>query len=216
MHKLIYTLIGDKNIILRKIIIKLKKFKFDIFDRYFFNKAGRNNYIGKTMFITPKYISMGSNIAIWKNCRIEGINKYNNILFTPHITIEDEVSIQQNLHLTCANSIYIGEKTAIASNVTITDINHPYEDINKSIESQDIEYKFVYIGAGCKIYNNAVILPGTKIGSNCVIGANSVVNGIDIPDYSVVVGSPAKVIKRYNLNSNKWEKTDKDGNFIEL
>ena len=196
--------------------MKLKKIRFNIFDRYFFNKAGKNNYIGKSIFITPKYISIGSNVSIWKNCRIEGIHKYNDVLFTPNITIEDEVSIQQNLHLTCANSIYIGKKTAIASNVTITDINHPYKDIKKSIESQDIEYKSVYIGSGCKIYNNVVILPGTKIGSNCVIGANSVVTEIDVPDYSILVGSPAKVIKRYNLTSNKWEKTDKKGNFIKL
>lgn len=54
---------------------------------------------------------------------------------------------------------------------------------------------------------------GCKIGRHCVIGAGSMVNK-DIPDYCVVVGSPARIIKRYNPQSGQWEKTDKDGNFI--
>jgi acetyltransferase-like isoleucine patch superfamily enzyme len=41
-----------------------------------------------------------------------------------------------------------------------------------------------------------VVLPGASIGDHVVIGANSVVTG-DIPSYSVAVGSPAKVIRRY-------------------
>lgn len=46
-----------------------------------------------------------------------------------------------------------------------------------------------------------------------MIGANAVVTH-DIPDYSVAVGIPAKIIKRYNQESGKWERTDPDGSFI--
>ena len=52
------------------------------------------------------------------------------------------------------------------------------------------------------------------IGKHVSIGANSVVNR-DIPDLSVVVGAPARIIKRYNIETNQWQKTDKLGNFIE-
>jgi len=157
------------------------------------------------LIITPKYISVNKNVFIEKNCRIEAVTSYNDARFHPSIVFEENVSVQQNLHLTCASHIIIGKNTAIASNVTITDIHHPYDDIKTPIEQQDIITKPVKIGEDCKIYNNAVILPGVQIGKHCTIGANSVVTH-DIPDYSVAVGVPAKVIKQYNFETKQWEK----------
>ena len=48
---------------------------------------------------------------------------------------------------------------------------------------------------------------GVKIGTKCVIGANSVVTH-DVPDYSIAVGSPARVIKRWSFEKHEWEKVD--------
>ena len=64
----------------------------------------------------------------------------------PSIVFKENVSVEQNLHLTCAKSIVIGANTAIAANVTITDIHHPYLDINTPIERQDILVNPVSIG----------------------------------------------------------------------
>lgn len=160
--------------------------------------------IKRALLITPKYVSVGKNVFIWNNARIEGVVERSNRNFTPEIIFEDNVSIQQNLHLTCATRVCIGKNTAVAANVTITDINHAYEDVMLPIEQQRIETKPVAIGEDCKIYNNAVILPGTNIGKHCVIGANAVVTR-DIPDYSVAVGVPARVIKQYNFETEQWE-----------
>ena len=165
---------------------------------------GKKSKVRKPILITPKYISIGDNVNIFSNCRIQGIRKYNNKLFSPEITFDDNTSVQQNLHLTCAKRIYIGKNTAIASNVTITDIHHPYEDINIAIERQNIKVKEVEIGDDCKIYNNSVILPGTRIGKHCTIGANSVVSG-KFPDFCVIVGSPARIVKKYNFEKRIWE-----------
>lgn len=169
--------------------------------------------VRKPIHITPQYIELGENVSIWYNARVEGVGKYNNVTFTPRIVMHDGVRIQQNLHLTCASLIEIGDNTAIAANVTITDIHHPYTDINTPIEKQDIEVNPVKIGKDCKIYNNAVILPGTVIGNHVTIGANSVVRGI-YPDYCVVAGAPAAIMKRYDSSLGEWRKTDKRGNFI--
>lgn len=155
--------------------------------------------------MTPKYISLGEHVYIGHYARIEGVDQYNDKHFTPDIRIEDGVSIIQSLYLTCANRIVIGKNTAIASNVTITDINHPYDDVYVSIEKQDIEVSEVIIGEDCKIYNNVVILPGVHIGKHVTIGANSVVSK-DIPDYSVAAGTPAKVIKKFDFEKEKWIK----------
>ena len=60
------------------------------------------------------------------------------------------------------------------------------------------------IGEDCKIYNNAVILPGVTIGNHSVVGANSLVIEGVYPDFSIIVGSPAKIVRRY-IN-DKWQK----------
>lgn len=179
----------------------------------------RFRYISKTAYIvddkmlTSKHISIGDNAIIWYNCRIEGIEKYYSITYHPHIEIRSGVKIQQNVHITCANSVIIDKNTCVSAGVTITDINHPYTDIDVPIEKQNLEVKSVYIGPDSKIYNGVVVLPGTRIGKHCVIGANSVVTH-DIPDYCVAVGAPAHVVKRYDFETKKWKNTDENGNFI--
>lgn len=170
-----------------------------------FKKLGKNSFIMSPILIKKNCLSIGNNVFIRNNSRIEGIESNNGKTFSPNIIIEDDVTIEQNLHLTCASTIYIGKNTAIAANVTITDIHHQYTDINIPIEKQDFDISSVYIGSDSKIYCNVVILPGTIIGNHVTIGANSVVSG-KIPDYSVVAGVPAKVIKQYDFETKVWEK----------
>lgn len=177
-------------------------------------KINKSTVIQHPYCVTPQYIECGERVFVGNNARIQGVSKYNGVTFSPRIVLEDDVSIQQNIHLTCANYIYIGKNTAIAANVTITDIHHPYEDIDTPIEKQNIEIGFVSIGEDSKIYNNAVILPNVTIGKHVTIGANSVVN-LNIPDFCVAVGIPAKIVKRYCFETNTWRKTDSLGNFID-
>lgn len=183
---------------------------------YFINKCRYRSihfdtYIEECIRITPECISFSKGCSVLKNARIEGVYKYNEKKYNPNIEFGENVTIQQGIHLTCANHIKICANTVIAAYVTITDINHPYEDINNS--RSDLDVSEVYIGERCQIYNGAVILPGVKLGNHVIVGANTVVNK-SIPDNSVVVGSPARIIKRFNPQSHKWEKTDKDGNYL--
>ncbi len=173
--------------------------------RFAFKKVGKKCYVSPALKITPQYIELGSNVCIGRNCRMEGVLCYEGVKYNPLIVVGNGVSIEQNLHLTCAQRVVIGDNTAIAANVSITDIHHPYDDVNISIERQQLQVKPVAIGADCKIYNNVVILPGITIGRHVTIGANAVVNK-DIPDYSVAVGVPARVVKRYNFEKQVWEK----------
>jgi acetyltransferase-like isoleucine patch superfamily enzyme len=176
----------------------------------FMKRTGKRLLMQKPVYITPKFITCGHSVTIYNNARIEGVEKYNAITFSPEIKLDDDVSIQQNVHITCANLVWIKQHTAIAANVSITDINHPYKDINLPVEKQDIEVGFVEIGEDCKIYNNVVILPNVKLGKHCIVGANSVVSAGQYPDYSVLAGSPAKIVKRYNVNTGSWEKVEQD------
>lgn len=65
--------------------------------------------------------------------------------------------------------------------------------------------KKTVIGDGCYIGYGAVILAGTTLGKQCIVGANSVVRG-DFPDYSVLAGAPARIVKKYNRDKAIWER----------
>lgn len=168
-----------------------------------FKKYHYSDVIKSPIMLTPQYIELGERVVIENNARIEGIDYYAGNTYNPTIRICDNVSVQQNLHLTCANLVEVGRNTAIAANVTITDIHHSYEDIYTPIEQQPLVVKEVVIGEDCKIYNNVVILPGVHIGKHVSIGANSVVTQ-DLPDFCIAVGSPAKVIKLFDFEKQEW------------
>ena len=97
--------------------------------------------------------------------------------------------------------IDIGDDVFTGMNVYITDQNHGYEELNIPIGIQSPNDDPVVIGSGSWIGSGAVILPGARIGRQCVIGANSVVRG-EVPDFSVVAGVPAKVIRFHD--GERW------------
>jgi acetyltransferase-like isoleucine patch superfamily enzyme len=184
------------------------------YNRYKMIACGKGGVILKPLLITYKYLKLKNKVFVRDNARIEGVSTYQGDVFNPVISIGNGVSIEQNFHLTCAKSIIIGNNTAIASNVSITDINHPYENIALPPERQNITTNEVIIGNDCKIYNNVVILPGTVLGKHNIVGANSVVLGKSYPDYSIIVGAPAKIVKRYSFEKCEWLKTNGQGDFI--
>lgn len=61
------------------------------------------------------------------------------------------------------------------------------------------------IGEGCFIGYGAAIQAGSVLGRHCIVGTNSVVRGV-FPDYSVIVGAPAKIVKKYNIDRKIWER----------
>ena len=84
---------------------------------------------------------------------------------------------------------------------------HQYDNPNVPIILQPIkQISPVRIGEGSWLGENVCVI-GANIGKHCVIGANSVVTH-DIPDYSIAVGVPAKVIKKYNFETKVWEKVN--------
>ena len=124
------------------------------------------------------------------------------------LKIGDHSCIGHFNHIYATKSILIENHVLTADKVYISDNLHGYEDVTKPIIQQPvIQNRSVVIGEGSWLGENVCVL-GAHIGKHCVIGANSVVTK-DIPDYCVAVGVPARVIKRYNFDTQKWERTDK-------
>lgn len=196
--------------ILQKIFVKLKML---FYYRFLFKNIGKKVSIIKPILIeNPQYISIGNNVLIRNNLRIEAID----LLRKPEILIGDNCNIEQNVHIISSNKVTIGNNCSITANCAIVDTSHPYDEINnKKIGNQlNSEAMSVIIGDNCFIGIGSSILPNVKLGKHCIIGANSVVTK-SFPDYSVVAGNPAKMIKRYDLKTKQWRKTDKNGEFID-
>lgn len=170
----------------------------------FLGRLGSNSYILKPIqIIGSKSIFMGDDVYIMDGARLEAITSHNGDSFSPLIKIGDKTKIEQGVHITCANSVYIGNDCSILARVTITDISHPYADIYISPSEQKLYVNPVKIGDQCMIGTGTVIFPGVTLGKHCIVGANSVVTN-SFPDYCVVAGAPAKMIKKYNEDLDDW------------
>lgn len=97
-----------------------------------------------------------------------------------------------NLTILDIKEVYIGDNVMIAPNTTITTVGHPLSP--KKRRAYLAQAKEIKIGDDVWIGANVTILPGVTIGNNVVIGAGAVVTK-DIPDNSLAVGVPARVIK---------------------
>lgn len=168
---------------------------YPIFHKNKYGSIGKKSYFLNPMFIsgTPN-IFLGEDVGIWDQARVEMIEKWHGQIFSPRLVIGDHSNIGQNLHLTCAERIEIEKDVVITARVTITDIIHETGGFDKTVLEQPLYTKPVKICQGAFIGINAVIMPGVTIGKHAVVGANSVVTK-DVPDYAVVAGAPAKVIR---------------------
>ena len=127
-----------------------------------------------------------------------------------NIYLGNNVSINMNCTFVDCNCIVVGDNVLIASNVQIYTATHPVElaerlTPNWSPESGEYFCRTyalpVAIGDGCWIGGGAILLPGVHIGKGSVIGAGSVVTK-DIPENSVAVGNPCRVLRRINEKSD--------------
>ncbi len=155
----------------RRLLQRLNSFDTTDFDGV---RAIIGELFGKsdeTTFVNPPfYCDYGSHIEVGRNCFIN----YN-------CTILDNARV------------VMGDNCMLAPGVSIYTAGHT---LHPSLRAKGYEYgKEVIIGDNVWIGGNAIILPGVKVGSNSVIGAGSVVSK-DIPEWSLAVGNPCKVIRK--------------------
>lgn len=109
-----------------------------------------------------------------------------------NIHIGNNFTGNYNLTILDIKEVYIGDNVMIGPNTLITTVNHPLTP--KGRRQHLAQASEIHIGNDVWLGGNVTILPGVTIGNNVVIGAGAVVNK-DIPDNSLAVGVPARVIK---------------------
>lgn len=133
-------------------------------------------------------------------------------VFSPELIIGDRVNVGEYVHIGCNHRVVIGDDVLMGSKIYITDHNHGmYRGDNSvspripPVDRRLTEGKSVEVGERCWIGEYVTILPGVTIGEGCIIGSHSTVTH-DIPANSIVVGSPAKVMKVWDESMEQWIK----------
>ncbi|KAB8065337.1 LbetaH domain-containing protein [Janthinobacterium violaceinigrum] len=195
--------------ILLRIIQKLKS----IFYAKILKAPGLNLGSGCQIF-GKKYIRFGRNISVHKNLWLEAVSEYNGLPYSPNISIGDRVKISDRVHITAIHSIEIGDDVLLGSNVYISDHNHGIYNGETNEHSHPAEAPAdrklyssgsVRIASSVWIGDNVNIVGPAMIGVGAIIASNSVVRG-NVADGTIVAGIPARVIKKFNHASHKWEK----------
>lgn len=164
-----------------------------------FHSFGRGSAIcfPVTSLYGERYIELGSQTIIGPHATLAcGVSPTQELAVRTALRIGDRCLIGRGSGIVAHESVTIGDDVFTGHAIYITDANHGYLDPDVPIGHQFAEPDPVVIGSGSWIGHGAIVLPGSHIGEHVVVGAGAVVTG-KIPDFSVAVGSPARVVRRY-------------------
>ncbi len=155
-----------------------------------------------------KYISVSKGFTTGIGCRLEAYPENNEVA----LKFGSNVQMNDYVHITAMKNVQIGNNVLIASKVYISDCSHgsysgDENDSNPNVSPslRPLFSKPVFIGDNVWLGEFVSVLPGVTIGKGTIVGANSVVSK-DLEEYVIAVGIPAKAIKRYNFDNNRWQK----------
>lgn len=156
-----------------------------------------------------KYIKISKGFTTGRHCRIEAYpeNSRSKVL-----SIGENVQINDFVHITAVNRVSIGNNVLMASKIYISDSSHgSYSGDEKDSDPRTKPSERPLFTKDINIEDNVwlgefvSVLQGVTIGKGTVVGSNSVVSR-NLPSYVIAVGSPAKPIKKYNFESQRWER----------
>lgn len=169
-------------------------------------------------FLNPLVFHHGKK-AVIRRQTVMNVSPINQFRLGTHSTIEEYTIVDNGvgdvligdytrigLRSTIIGPVQIGNHVILAQNITISGLNHHYENPQLPIHQQGVATAAIRIEDNSWIGANSVITAGVQIGKHVVVGAGSVVTK-NIPDYSIAVGNPAKVIKKYDFSLKKWIST---------
>lgn len=168
-------------------------------------------------FVNPFYHKKGKGAIVRPRTRMDVV-PWNKFELGEDSTIEDFSAINNGvgnviigdrtkigLSNTIIGPVTIGNDIRLAQNITLSGLNHNYEDVSVPIHVQGVSTSPIVIEDNSWIGANVVVVAGVTIGKHCIVAAGSIVTK-DIPPYSVAVGNPARVLKQYNHQTKVWEK----------
>ena len=174
-----------------------------------FHDFGKNSIVKPVLnSANEKHISIGENVDIGAFCRLTVATEFGGHKVKSEnkirLKIGNNVSIGNNSFLSANNDIEIGNNVIMSSYVFITDHDHGFDNMEKNLNEQPLsESGYVKIGDNVFLGVKSSVLKNVTIGERSVIAANAVVTK-DVPAFSIAVGNPAKIIKKYDFEKKEW------------
>ncbi len=146
-------------------------------------------------------VKLGKNVKIYSYVNLYSCQIDDNTKIGTFVEIQKNVKIGKNCkistHTFICEGVTIEDNVFIGHNVTFINDKYPRAVNAKGELQTEDDWKVIptLVKKGASIGSSATILCGVTIGENAMIGAGSVVTE-DVPDNAVVVGSPAKIVKR--------------------
>lgn len=177
-----------------------------------FKQCGKGLILGRGVSVrVPGHISLGDNVAIDDQTLLDGgtgtactMKIGSRVIISKGcviaakdgpLEIGDEGDIGAHVIIASIGGVVLGKNVLVAGNCYLGGARYNVDSLEKPIMYQGIYSRGpLVIGDGTWIGASAIIFDGVTIGKGCVVGAGAVVTK-DIPDYSIVVGNPAKVIR---------------------
>lgn len=126
------------------------------------------------------------------------------IIFGKNFTMGDNCQLERQGGLTIGDDVLLASRVFIGTTSHGKYVGERQDSPTTKPNERKIYYQSVEIGNNCWIGNGVVILSGVTIGNGCIVGANSVITK-NIPDECMVVGVPARIIKKYSKDTGRWE-----------
>ena len=166
---------------------------------------------GKGSFIHPlfntsnrRFISIGNHVTIGSFSWVGVVGAP--MESTPRLIIEDGCSLGPNSFIMASTRVHLHRNVLLGPRVYIADHYHGYENPALPVIEQPVcDGGPVVVEEGCFLGIGSCILHHVTVGRHSVIGANAVVTK-DVPPYSLVVGNPGRVVKRYDAERLVWIK----------
>jgi acetyltransferase-like isoleucine patch superfamily enzyme len=161
--------------------------------RHQFAAFGRDSIVHKPDWIAhAEKIEIGSSVLMFHGLWLAAERPTWHVP-GPAIRIGDHVAVRPYVTISAAESITIEDNVVVSAFTTIIDSDHTFAEGRPNVMHNPLVSSPVRVGEGTWIGERVAVLRGTDIGRCCMIGANSVVRG-EIPDYSIAVGAPARVV----------------------
>lgn len=161
-----------------------------------FARFGEGSYLVPPVRVhNPQFMEIGAGVEIQETGFLSAQPRPGGP--DPHLVIGDGTTISAGVTIATVGEVEIGPHVLFAARVFVGDASHAFEDPDRPIIAQGMTpSRGVRIGQGSFLGINSVVLPGARIGRGVMVGAGSVVAG-EIPDHSVVVGNPARLVRRH-------------------
>jgi acetyltransferase-like isoleucine patch superfamily enzyme len=152
----------------------------------------------------PHRIEIGEDVVFMPGAWLSVVEEHRGRRYEPRLRIGDRVALGRDVVIACVGLVELAADVLTADRVFIGDTYHDFRDPGTPVGRQHlVDPRPVQIGRGTFLGVGAIVLPGVTIGENSYVGAGAVVTE-DIPDRCVVVGNPARVIRRWDEAASEW------------